>query len=85
MFDIHYQRYFASLHIADLKGISGNIGYHLEHSADDYLVYGRAGYRVRPDLAIYGFLTQERYTNVGPYGSNSLTYQGAGVGMQFSF
>ncbi len=77
--------WFASMRVADLFGVSGNIGYHLQHPGTDYVFYGRAGYRISQNLSVYAYLTQQRYVDVGPYGSNSLTYQGAGAGVLFGF
>ena len=82
---IHAGRWFASMNIAYLVGISGSVGYHLQHSGNDLLFYGRIGYRLTKALSAYVFLSQQRYVNVGRYGCNSLTYQGTGLGLRYAF
>lgn len=82
---VHAGRWFASMNVADLAGVSGSIGYHLQHPGNDLLFYGRAGYRLTRSLSVYAFLAQQRYVNVGSYGCNSLTYQGTGLGIRYGF
>lgn len=82
---LYYGKFYANAKIAALYGLSGTIGYHLKHPGNDYSIIGSLGVQVNKNLDAYIYLTQQRYVNAGPYGSNALTYTGAGLGLKYKF
>ncbi len=82
---IDYNRFYANLHITAMYGFSGTVGYDLKHPGNVYIFYSSLGYKINKQLSIYTYITQERYVNVGSYGSRSLTYRSTGLGLKYCF
>lgn len=78
---INFNRIYLNGRFAALYGLNGTVGYHLLTAGNDFIFFGKAGYRLTRDSSIYAYLTQQRYVSAG----NSLTYQGVGLGLRYKW